>query len=79
MLEGGWDTMRERIITSKKFQVGRLKTFSHEDRVSELYAWLARKMMIRLRQKASQKYGLEEFPHDVKVMKPGKGGGGGAQ
>ena len=67
--------MRERNITSKKFQVGSLKTFSYEDRVSELYAWLAHKIMIIFRQKGSQEDGLEGFPHDVEAMKPGKGGG----
>ena len=46
--------MRERILTSKKFEVRRLKTFSYEAGVSELYAWLADETMIILRQKGSQ-------------------------
>ena len=46
--------MRERILTSEKFQVRRLKTFPYEVRVSELYAWLAYKIVIILCQKGSQ-------------------------
>jgi hypothetical protein len=52
-----------------------LKTFSYEDRVSEWYTRLAHKIIIILRQKGSQEDRLEGFPHDVEVMKPGKGVG----
>lgn len=69
--------MRGRILTSKKFEVRRLKTFSYEAGVSELYAWLADEAMIILRQKGSQEDGFEGFPHDGKDMRPPKGGDAG--
>ena len=34
----------ERIITSKKFQIGRLEALSYEDRVCELRLWLAHRL-----------------------------------
>jgi hypothetical protein len=67
--EEGWDTTRERILTSKKFQVRRLKMFSYEVRVSELHTWLARSIVVivsRRQQSARQEDRFEESPHDAK-------------
>ena len=36
------------LLTSEKFQVRRLKTFSYEDRVSDLHTWLAHRIVMIL-------------------------------
>jgi hypothetical protein len=41
MVEDNVRGQNGRIIASKKFQIGRLKALSYEDRVSELRLWLA--------------------------------------
>ena len=67
--EDGWATTRERILTSEKFQVRRLKIFSYEVRVSEPYTWLAHRIVVmvsRSQQSTRQEDRFEEFPHDAK-------------
>ena len=67
--EDGWDTTRERILTSEKFQVRRLKKFSYEDRVSELHTWLADRIVVtvsRSQKSTRQEDRFEESPHDAK-------------
>ena len=66
--EDGWDTTRERILTSEKFQVRRLKIFSYEDRVPELHTWLADRIVTvsRSQQSTRQEDRFEESPHDAK-------------
>ena len=63
------DTTRERILTSEKFQVRRLKKFSYEDRVSELHTRLADRIVVtvsRSQQSTRQEDRFEESPHDAK-------------
>ena len=55
-------------MTSKKFEVRRLKCFSYEGRISELHSRLAASLRIATSQEGGQEKRVEkECPHDANV------------
>jgi hypothetical protein len=63
----------ERTMTSKKFEVRRLKRFSREGRVSELHARLAARLRIATSQEVGKEKRVEKVcPHGAKSVKSRK-------
>ena len=65
----------ESTMTSKKFEVRRLKRLSRECRVSELHARLAASLRTATSQEGGKEKRVEKVcPHDAKSVKSRKGG-----